>query len=329
MIKWFSGQKQNYVSTQTPACVWERCGLKEMQLQDGKVKWKNSPLLGENCWESMEKQLNSSGIFQGFTSLQILPKIQKYLQEFTDWIIFMSMFNDVDRKKKGNDEINLYSKFRESPDIREEILAGTLDVPRSWRWKEVVWKETCPPKRKWDSVASPMVQRFKETSHPVFTSANALSRGILRMLKRKETIRSNADALNTKLLFPIINSVNQLSIYGAVSNWCEQFGLTKDEKGKERNLDKEEFVNKGAPKSVNSQEANSPGSSPRLASGNSLRENIQDFETLSETIQFARVCEDASFRYKYRLVWGTGQNLTRKTVLDKPSHYAKNTHFLE
>ena len=35
----------------------------------------------------------------------------------------------------------------------------------------------------------------------------------------------------TQLLFRIIHSVNQLSMYGAVSNWCEQFGLTRGRKG--------------------------------------------------------------------------------------------------
>ena len=36
----------------------------KMQLQDGKVKWENSKsrLVTKNCWESMENQLNSSGI---------------------------------------------------------------------------------------------------------------------------------------------------------------------------------------------------------------------------------------------------------------------------
>ena len=28
------------------------------------------------------------------------------------------------------------------------------------------------------------------------------------------------------------NSVNQLSVYGAVANWCHQFGLTEEEKGR-------------------------------------------------------------------------------------------------
>ena len=39
-------------------------------------------------------------------------------------------------------------------------------------------------------------------------------------------------------------------------------------------------------------------SSPRLASGNSLRRNIQEFESLSETIRFTRVCEDATFVHR-------------------------------
>ena len=71
-----------------------------------------------------------------------------------------------------------------------------------------------------------------------------LSREILKMLEGEDTIHFNADASNTTLLFRIIHSVNQLSSYGAVSNWCEQFGLIEDEKGQDRTLNKEESVNK-------------------------------------------------------------------------------------
>ena len=39
-------------------------------------------------------------------------------------------------------------------------------------------------------------------------------------------------------------------------------------------------------------------SSPRPVSGTSLRENIQDFESLSETFRFTRVCEPASFKHR-------------------------------
>ena len=78
--------------------------------------------------------------------------------------------------------------------------------------------------------------------------------------------------------------MNQLSIYGVVSNWCEQCDLTEEEQGP-----------KGALTSVKPHEVNLSVSSPRLASGSSLRENIQDFESLSETIRFTRICEDAIF----------------------------------
>ena len=68
-----------------------------------------------------------------------------------------------------------------------------------------------------------MAQRFKETDRQVFTSASALSRGILR-IQGKETRHFNADVSNTELLLRISHSVNQVSIYGAVSNWCEEVG---------------------------------------------------------------------------------------------------------
>ena len=80
-----------------------------------------------------------------------------------------------------------------------------------------------------NSIASQMVQKFKETGHPVFTSVSALSRGILRRLKGEDSIHFNVDVPNAELLFKFNFSANQLSIYGAVSNWDYQFGLREDE----------------------------------------------------------------------------------------------------
>ena len=76
-------------------------------------------------------------------------------------------------------------------------------------------------------------QRFKESGHPVFKGISALSRGILKTKKGKNTIHFNGDSTNTELLFQTVHSVNQLSIHGAVVNWCKQFGLTEEEKGRE------------------------------------------------------------------------------------------------
>ena len=59
----------------------------------------------------MENQLNSWGIFsQDFRHCRFFKGSRKVLrrksikpEEFTDTIIFMSMFNDIDRSKTGND----------------------------------------------------------------------------------------------------------------------------------------------------------------------------------------------------------------------------------
>ena len=139
-----------------------------------------------------------------------------------------------------------------------------------------------------------MVERLKDTCRPVFKSIGALSRGILKKKNGRDTIHFTADA-SKQGWFRIIHSLNQLSIHGTVSNWCEQFGLTEGEKEQEK---QKESVTKGVLTSVKSQEVKLLVSSLRLVSGNSLRENIQDFESLSETIRFTRVCELASFLHK-------------------------------
>ena len=49
----------------------------------------------------------------------------------------MSMFNDIDWTRKRNEEICLSNAEK---DVREDNLAGTLDVPGSWKRKEVLWR---------------------------------------------------------------------------------------------------------------------------------------------------------------------------------------------
>ena len=114
----------------------------KMQVQDEKVKWKNSKclFLRKNCWESRENPLDSSGIFsQDFRHRRFFRKIQDDLRErnikpehFVDRTIFMSMFNDIDWTREGHDGICI-SNSEKSQGLREEILARTLDVPRSSR----------------------------------------------------------------------------------------------------------------------------------------------------------------------------------------------------
>ena len=251
----------------------------EGQVEEFKMPASYKELLGIDG-EPIEFELN---ILSGITSLEILQKIQNVLRErniepekLTDRIIFMPMFNDIDWTRKGNDGIC------KSNSEKVKTYAKTFLGPRA----DKKWYGTLPetPEGKCDSTATQMVERFKDTGHPVFKSISALSRGILKKNSDRDTIHCNADASNTDLLFRIIHVVDQLSMYGAVSNWCEQVGLTEDEKGQEKPSGKKESVTKGVLTSVKSQEVNLLVSSRRLASGSSLRENIQDIESLSERI---------------------------------------------
>ena len=58
-------------------------------------------------------------------------------EKFEDRIIFMSMFNDIDCTRRGNEDI---CPSNAEKDVREDFLAGTLDVPGSWKRQEVLWR---------------------------------------------------------------------------------------------------------------------------------------------------------------------------------------------
>ena len=87
---------------------------KEKQLNNWKAKWQLfewRTILSVSYWEWMENQLNSSGKFSQdsqhcrfFTAIQSDlwrdPNIEP--EEFSDRIIFMTMFNDMDINRKGN-----------------------------------------------------------------------------------------------------------------------------------------------------------------------------------------------------------------------------------
>ena len=72
-----------------------------------------------------------------------------------------------------------------------------------------------------------MLSEFTESQHSIFRACNPLERGELESKGGgKKSIHFNGSDSNTELLFRIIQSVNQLSIYGAVADPCEE--LSKD-----------------------------------------------------------------------------------------------------
>ena len=80
------------------------------------------------------------------------------------------------------------------------------------------------PQGKCDRVAQLMMIKFSESGHPVFRSTSRLSRGTLKSKGGgKLSINVCADETTIEAVFRTIISVIQLSIYGEVSDLCEEY----------------------------------------------------------------------------------------------------------
>ena len=79
------------------------------------------------------------------------------------------------------------------------------------------------PQEEWDRVAELIMINFSESRHPVFCATSPLSRGTLKSeIGGKLSIHFCADGDTIETVFRTIISVNQPSIYGAVSSVCEE-----------------------------------------------------------------------------------------------------------
>ena len=72
-----------------------------------------------------------------------------------------------------------------------------------------------------------MVQQFKETGHPIFTATSAFESRNVETKARQKYHSLQWRRHERRTIFRTINSVNQVSIYAAVTNWCYNFALKK------------------------------------------------------------------------------------------------------
>ena len=120
-------------------------------------------------------------IFRGFTSIEILRRIQKDLDtrrknphRFERRIPVMSMFNDIAWRKSGNSS-ECVSNVREVSDHAKECQRG------HWSFRglgdDKKWHGTCifKPERKWDQQANRMIDVCAQTGHPPFPFISVLS----------------------------------------------------------------------------------------------------------------------------------------------------------
>ena len=85
------------------------------------------------------------------------------------------------------------------------------------------------PQGAWDHIADEMLLEVVLSGHPIFRATTPFSRGILKSKGHgKLSIHFTADYPTIETVFRIIVSANQLSIYGAVANICEEFEAQQD-----------------------------------------------------------------------------------------------------
>ena len=85
------------------------------------------------------------------------------------------------------------------------------------------------PQGEWDKIAEKMILIFAESGHSVFRATSPLSRGVLKSKGGgKLSIHYFADFATIETVFRTIISVNQLSLYGAVEEMCEEYESCHD-----------------------------------------------------------------------------------------------------
>ena len=143
----------------------------------------------------------------------------------------MSMFNDISCDGKGNEEEYLANSKVVS------ILAKKFGIGQ-WSFigpgSEKKWysMEEKRPQGAWDHIADKMLLEFAESGCPIFRATTPLSRGNLNSKGHGTlSIHFTADYPTIETIFRIIVSANQLSLYGAVSNMCEECESLHDRSG--------------------------------------------------------------------------------------------------
>ena len=90
------------------------------------------------------------------------------------------------------------------------------------------------PQGIWNHIADKMLLEFAESGCPIFRATTPFARGTLKSKGHgKLSFHFAADQEETiETIFRIIVFANQLSLYGAVANMCEEFESFHDRSGK-------------------------------------------------------------------------------------------------
>ena len=126
---------------------------------------------------------------------------------------------------------NVWQMPESSPLLQRDLVLGNGHLLVQVLRKSGILPRNSP-QGVWDNIAEKMLLEFGESGHPIFRPTTPLSRGILKSKGRgKLSIHFTADQNTIDTIYRIILSVNQLSVYGAVADVCEEFESHEDRSG--------------------------------------------------------------------------------------------------
>ena len=101
-----------------------------------------------------------------------------------------------------------------------------------WSWFRKEVKEDSP-QGIWDNLAEKMLIELAESGCPLLRASSPLSRGKLKSKGHgKLSIHYAADLETIETIFHIIVSANQLSLYGATADMCEEYESLHERTGR-------------------------------------------------------------------------------------------------
>ena len=137
-----------------------------------------------------------------------------------------------------------------------------------------------------------MMLTFAEITHPVFRSTSTLSRGVLKSKGGgKLSIHYCADPGTIETVFRTIISVNQLSIYGAVADICDECSACQARTGRPVLAEQSDPLFEPARLLMKT-----PVSSTEVPAQEDLLQKYQErVESLSQQNHLIKICTDAGF----------------------------------
>ena len=172
-------------------------------------EWKYS--LESQRWASSRRKIQS-----------LMRDLQCEPEHLNDRIIFMSRYNDIAWQEKGNKEMCVYNS--------QTVANYARKFPRD-HWSFLVHGSeerrygtyTDKPDGSWDQTAENMMASSSESGHPILRASSASERGELRSKGGgKKSVHFNGSDENIELLLRTVISANQLSVYGAVADLCNE-----------------------------------------------------------------------------------------------------------